>query len=191
MARPPRRHDWSPPRSRTGFGTFGAGHGPEFPATGHGTEFSGPPGARSAAGPTTRAAGFFAFIRAWAVGIAVLLITEYLQVTLVYENAVGHAGPRSFTAAMLVVHLPNLVCISLAAWAAARVHPEPQCAQPLRHAIAACAVPAVAQVLMLATQQDLPGPGIGALGLWLSTAVLVTGCVLGWTADRLQREHAS
>ncbi|MGC2999411.1 hypothetical protein ACPF8X_13865, partial [Streptomyces sp. G35A] len=82
-----------------------------------------------------------ALFRSWAVGVVVLVVTELVQATLVYDHLVGPEGVGSFGAALALVHLPNLVCVVLAAWAAARVHPEPWRGMPWRHAAAACAVP--------------------------------------------------
>jgi hypothetical protein len=127
-------------------------------------------------------------VRAWAAGIVVLIVTEYLQVTLLYENLTGPAGPRSWGGTLVLVHLPNLVCIALAAWAAARMHPEPQSEEPLRHAIAACAVPVAGQLLTLTVERHQPG--FDALSVWMSTGVLITGCVVGWAAERWLRPES-
>jgi hypothetical protein len=163
MARPwQQRHDWSHTGPGGGFpGRAGSGGRPGF--------------------------GIPSFVPAWAAGILVLVVTEYLQVTLLYENAVGPQGPQSSGAALGLVHLPNLVCIALATWAAARCHPAPQCERPVRHAIAAFTVPVAAQVFALSVQRDLYG--FDALGFWISNAVLVTGCVTGWAIERWRR-HA-
>jgi hypothetical protein len=180
---PPPQRDWSPP-TRTG---HGAGRVPgDRGGLGGRPGDRGGLGGRPGGGPQQdRGAAFFAFARAWGAGIAVLLVTEYLQVTLVYQPAVGRSGPESFGTAMAAVHLPNMVCVALATWAAARMHPAPQRERPLRHAVAACTVPVAGQLLMLASLRERPG--IGALGFWLSTAVVVTGCVLGMAADHWRR----
>jgi hypothetical protein len=171
MARPWQRHDLSRTGSRSGFaGRAGTGGGPGFPV---------PSGDRKR---TTR---ILALVQAWAAGIVVLVVTEYLQVTLLYENAAGRQGPQSFGAALALVHLPNLVCVALATWAAARCHPEPDCERPVPHAIAACTVPVAAQVFAVSVERDLPG--YDAFGLWVSSAVLVTGCVVGWSVERWRR----
>jgi hypothetical protein len=179
MARPPQPHEWSRPGPRTGFHTGPAAGFPGWIGTGGG------PGEPE---PQKRGADLFALVRAWAAGIVVLIATEYLQITLLYNTFTGPAGPRSFGAVLLLVHLPNMVCIALATWAAARGHPEPQNEEPVRHAIAACTVPVAAQVLTLAVERHRPG--FDALGLWLSNAVLITGCVIGWAADRWRRADA-
>ncbi|MEV5355146.1 hypothetical protein ACIPM2_19095 [Streptomyces sp. NPDC086081] len=124
-----------------------------------------------------------ALVRCWAVGIVVLVATEYVQMTLVYEPLVGPEGVGSFGAALALVHLPNLVCVVLATWAAARAHPEPWREMPVRHLAAACAVPAAAQVLLLTLRPevlDLAGPAF-----WMSTGVLLAGCAAGLLLDRL------
>ncbi|MEV8595870.1 hypothetical protein [Streptomyces sp. NPDC052012] len=122
-----------------------------------------------------------ALVRAWAVGVIVLVVTEAVQATLVYEHLVGPEGVGSFGAALGLVHLPNLVCVVLATWAAARVHPEPWRGMPWRHTVAACAVPAAAQVLTLALHGDRAG--LGSLGFWMSTGVLLAGCAVGMLLD--------
>ncbi|CAL9560561.1 hypothetical protein [Streptomyces sp. enrichment culture] len=122
-------------------------------------------------------------VRSWAVGIVVLVVAEYLQMTLVYGPLAGPEGVGSFGAALALVHLPNLVCVVLATWAAARVHPEPWREMPARHLAAACTVPAAAQVLLLALRPDvldLAGPAF-----WMSTGVLLAGCAAGLLLDRL------
>lgn len=122
-------------------------------------------------------------VRSWAVGILVLVAAEYVQMTLVHGPLVGPEGVGSFGAALALVHLPNLVCVVLATWAAARVHPKPWREMPVRHLVAACAVPAAAQVLLLTLRPDvldLAGPAF-----WMSTGVLLAGCAVGLLLDRL------
>ncbi|MEU2538709.1 hypothetical protein ACIPSH_19490 [Streptomyces iakyrus] len=122
-------------------------------------------------------------VRCWAVGIVVLVLTEYVQMTLIHDPLVGPDGVGSFGAALALVHLPNLVCVVLATWAAARVHPEPWRETPVRHLAAACAAPAAAQVLLLALRPDVLDPAGAAL--WMSTGVLLAGCAVGLLLDRL------
>ncbi|MDG9716344.1 hypothetical protein [Streptomyces sp. DH24] len=133
------------------------------------------PPAGTASGPA------LALVRAWAAGVLVLLLTEYAQMTTVYDTFVGPRGVGSFGAALALVHLPNLVCVVLATWAAARVHPEPWREVPVRHAAAGCAVPAAAQVLTLSLHWDRAGPA--TLAFWMSTAVLLAGCAVGMLLD--------
>ncbi|MFD8154089.1 hypothetical protein ACFY3O_16735 [Streptomyces sp. NPDC001046] len=122
-------------------------------------------------------------VRCWAVGIVVLVVAEYLQVTLVHDPLVGPEGVGSFGAAVALVHLPNLVCVVLATWAAARVHPEPWREVPARHLAAACAAPVAAQVLLVGLRPDVLDPTGPAL--WMSTGVLLAGCAVGLLLDRL------
>ncbi|MEU4483629.1 hypothetical protein AB0H94_01865 [Streptomyces purpurascens] len=122
-------------------------------------------------------------VRCWAVGIVVLVVSEYFQMTLVYGPLTGPRGVGSFGSALALVHLPNLVCVVLATWAAARVHPEPWREMPVRHLAAACAAPAAAQVLLLTLRPDvldLAGPAF-----WMSAGVLLAGCAVGLLLDRL------
>lgn len=164
---------------RPGPGFPGSPGGRGGPGAGHGA------GSGSGPGQGERGATFFSLARAWAAGIVVLVVTQYLQVSLLYENLAGPHGPESWGATLGLVHLPNLVCIALATWAAARMHPEPQCQDPLPHAIAACAVPVAAQVLTLAVERHRPG--FDALAVCMSTGVLITGCAIGWAAERWLR----
>ncbi|MEU9013374.1 hypothetical protein AB0D12_27160 [Streptomyces sp. NPDC048479] len=129
-----------------------------------------------------RGAAFLALVRAWAAGAVVLVFTEYAQATLVYDYVA--TGPRleTFGGRLLLIHLPNALCIASAAWAAARVHHEPYRASTPRHLTAAFAVPVVAQLLNMAVQWE----ELAAEGLLLSNAVLVVGCVAGYAGDRLQ-----
>ncbi|GAA0632714.1 hypothetical protein GCM10009535_05570 [Streptomyces thermocarboxydovorans] len=127
-----------------------------------------------------------AFIRAWAAGVIVLVATEVLQASLVNDHLVGPEGVRSFGAALGLVHLPNLVCVVLATWAAARMHPEPWRDVPWQHAVAACAVPVAAQILSLTLHHERGG--LGTLGFWMSTGVLLAGCALGMLVDGWREE---
>ncbi|MFF3749835.1 hypothetical protein ACFYYH_05135 [Streptomyces sp. NPDC002018] len=126
----------------------------------------------------------FALVRAWAAGIVVLVVTEYLQATLVYDHLASENNLETFFGRLMLIHLPNAVCIALASWAAGRVHRDPFRDAPFQHFLAAFTVPAVAQGLNMALQwQDL-----AAEGLLMSNAVLVLGCVTGYAADRLQED---
>jgi hypothetical protein len=133
------------------------------------------PGARRTPAPV------LCLVRSWATGIVVLSFTEYVQVTAVYDPLVGPGGVHSFGAALALVHLPNLLCLILATWAAARVHPLPWRASPLRHATAACAVPVAAQLLTLALGRGRTGPETQAF--WMSTGVLLAACAVGLLLD--------
>lgn len=121
-------------------------------------------------------------VRSWAAGILVLVVTEYIQITAVYDNAVGPEGVGSFGAALVFVHIPNLLCVVLATWAAARVHPDPWRRVPGRHVAAACAVPAAGQLLTLSLRPDLVT--VSSLALWMSTGVLLAGCSIGLLLDK-------
>jgi hypothetical protein len=99
----------------------------------------------------------------------------------VHGPLVGPRGVGSFGAALVLVHLPNLLCVVLATWAAARAHPEPWRGSPVRHAAAGCAVPAAAQVLTLSLHWDRAGPSAPAF--WMSTAVALAGCAAGMLLD--------
>jgi hypothetical protein len=132
---------------------------------------------------TVTPAPFPSLVRAWAVGVVVLVVSEYVQMTVVYEHLVGPGGVGSFGAALALVHLPNLICVVLATWAAARVHPEPWREMPVRQVAAACAVPAAAQVLMLSLRWERTG--FGTLAFWMSAGVLLAGCVVGLLLDKL------
>ncbi|MFF4251465.1 hypothetical protein ACFY1L_09675 [Streptomyces sp. NPDC001663] len=123
-----------------------------------------------------------ALIRCWAVGILVLVVTEYVQIRVVYDNLVGPDGVDSFGSALAFVHVPNLLCVVLATWAAARVHPEPWRQMPARHVAAACAVPAAGQLLTVSLRPELAN--VSSLALWMSTGVLLAGCSMGLLLDK-------
>ncbi|MET7618297.1 hypothetical protein [Streptomyces sp. NPDC005408] len=131
-----------------------------------------------------RGAALFALVRAWGAGAVVLVFSEYLQATVVYDHLA--TGPRldTFGGRLLLIHVPNALCIALAAWAAARIHREPFRESVPAHLTAAFAVPVVAQALNMAVQWR----ELAAEGVLLSNAVLVVGCVAGYAADRLQDE---
>ncbi|MET8247727.1 hypothetical protein ABZV31_26975 [Streptomyces sp. NPDC005202] len=136
----------------------------------------------------TTPAPLLSLVRSWAAGVVVLVVTEYLQMTLLYGHLVGPRGVGSFGAALALVHLPNLVCVVLATWAAARAHPEPWREMPVGHAVAACAVPAAAQVLTLSLRWDRTG--FTSLAFWMSTGVLLAGCAMGLLLDRWRETRA-
>ena len=121
-------------------------------------------------------------VRCRAVGIAVPALTEYVQMTLIHDPLAGPDGVGSFGAAPALVHLPNLVCVVLATWAA-RVHPEPWREMPVRHLAVACAAPAAAQVLLPALRPDVLD--LAGAAFWMSTGVLLAGCAVGLLLDRL------
>ncbi|MEU6255570.1 hypothetical protein [Streptomyces sp. NPDC047043] len=123
-----------------------------------------------------------ALMRSWAVGILVLVVTEYVQIRVVYDNLVGPDGVGSFGAALAFVHVPNLLCVVLATWAAARVHPQPWRQVPARHVAAACAVPAAGQLLTVSLRPELVS--VSSLALWMSTGVLLAGCSMGLLLDK-------
>jgi hypothetical protein len=129
----------------------------------------------------TTPAPSLALVRAWAAGVLVLALTAYAQMAVVHDNFVGARGVGSFGAALALVHLPNLVCVVLATWAAARAHPEPWREMPVRHAVAGCAVPAAAQVLTLSLRWDRAG--LATPAFWMSTAVALAGCAAGMLLD--------
>ncbi|MEU2727600.1 hypothetical protein ACIP68_22640 [Streptomyces griseoviridis] len=124
-----------------------------------------------------------AFARSWAAGAVVLALTAYTQATVVHRYLVDPGGVGSFGAALALVHLPNLLSVTLAAWAAARVHPEPWRHDPVRHPVAACAVPVAALLLASALRPEFLAPAHGSL--WMSTAVLLAGCAAGLLLDKL------
>ncbi|MFJ9027790.1 hypothetical protein ACIRQP_04555 [Streptomyces sp. NPDC102274] len=126
----------------------------------------------------------FALMRAWAAGIVMLLITEYLQATLVYDHLATEEKLETFTGRLLLIHLPNAICIAVAAWAAGRVHRDPYRDATVQHLAAVLTVPVAAQALNMSLQwQDL-----AAEGLLMSNAVLVVGCVTGYAVERLQED---
>lgn len=131
-----------------------------------------------------RGAPVFALMRAWAAGIVMLLVTEYLQATLVYDHLASEDKLETFLGRLLLIQLPNAACIAFAAWAAGRVHRDPFRDARVQHLAAILTVPVAAQALNMSLQwQDL-----AAEGLLMSNAVLVVGCVTGYAADRLQED---
>lgn len=129
-----------------------------------------------------RGAAVFALARAWAAGIVVLVVTEYVQATVVYEYVATPGRMETFGGRLLLIHIPNAICLALAAWAAARVHREPFRHSLPQHVTASIAVPIVAQLLNMAVQWE----EMAAEGLFMSNAVLAVGCVSGYMAARLQ-----
>ncbi|MDX3851682.1 hypothetical protein [Streptomyces sp. AK02-01A] len=131
-----------------------------------------------------RGAAVFALVRCWAAGLVVLLFTEYFQATLVYGHLASEDNLETFPGRLLLIHLPNAVCLGLTAWVAGRLHREPFRDVPFQHFAAAFAVPVAAQAVNMSLQWS----ALAAEGLLMSNAVLVVGCVSGYAADRLQEE---
>ncbi|OII60133.1 hypothetical protein BJP40_11480 [Streptomyces sp. CC53] len=141
----------------------------------------GPPGSGTAQG-TTGKSGLLALLRSWAVALVVLAVTEYVQITHLRPLLVGEEGPGPFGAGLLLVQLPDFVCVALAAWVAGRVHAEPFRRSPRAHRAAVFAVPALAAAASTAVQWGR----VPAVGLLLSGAVTATGAVTGYLLNRLQ-----
>ncbi|MER6994327.1 hypothetical protein [Streptomyces sp. NPDC000410] len=144
----------------------------------------GYPGA-SARRDEGRGAAVFALVRAWAAGIVVLLFTEYVQATVVFDYLATDSRLSSFSGRLLLIHLPNALCVGLAVWAAGRVHRDPFRRSLPGHLAATLVVPLAAQLLNLALQWER----LAAEGLLMSNAVLAVGCVAGYAADRLQEDN--
>ncbi|MFJ7155508.1 hypothetical protein ACIQUQ_11270 [Streptomyces sp. NPDC101118] len=123
-----------------------------------------------------------ALVRAWVAGLLVLCLTEYVQVGWIYGTFADPDRLAGFGGRLLLLHLPNAVCVALAAWAAAAAHPAPHRHHRGRHLLAACAVPAVAQVLNLAIQRDRAG----VEGVLMSCAVVAAGTATGVAVARLR-----
>ncbi|EST28809.1 hypothetical protein [Streptomyces niveus] len=143
----------------------------------------GYPGA-SAQPEEGRGAALFALARAWAAGIVVLLLTEYLQTTLVNDHLATSENLETFNGRLMLIHIPNAICIALATWAAGRFHREPFRDSKAQHVLAVCTVGAAAQAWNLVMQWE----ALEAEGILMSNAVLVVGVVAGYAGERLQDE---
>ncbi|MFE8939354.1 MULTISPECIES: hypothetical protein [unclassified Streptomyces] len=143
----------------------------------------GPPWAGTARRDTARGGGgTAALVRAWAAGLVVLLLAEYLQVTYLYGTFADAGRLEGFGGRLLLVHLPNALCVALAVGVSGRVHREPFRSSPARHAVALFAVPLFAQAVSLALQWERAS----VEGLSMSCAVVVVGAFCGHAADRLR-----
>ncbi|AEN12084.1 MULTISPECIES: hypothetical protein [unclassified Streptomyces] len=127
-------------------------------------------------------AALFALARAWAAGIVVLVATEYVQATVVYEHVATPERMETFGGRLLLIHIPDAVCLALATWAACRAHREPFRRSPPRHLAAAVAVPVAAQLLNMAVQWE----HLAAEGLLMSNVVTAVGCAAGYLVSRLR-----
>ncbi|WP_411071603.1 hypothetical protein [Streptomyces sp. cmx-4-25] len=126
--------------------------------------------------------GTAALVRVWAAGLIVLLFSEYLQVTYFYGTFADAPRLEGFGGRLLLVHVPNALCVALTVWVSGRLHREPSRSSRAHHAAALFAVPAFAQVVSLAVQWERAS----AEGLSMSCAVVVVGAFCGRAADRLQ-----
>ncbi|MFE2945005.1 hypothetical protein ACFXKG_39140 [Streptomyces sp. NPDC059255] len=147
---------------------------------------------RGTGGPPYRGAGYgytapesgglLAMAAAWAAGFVVLAVTSYLQVTYVYETLGSTERLESFGGRLLVIHLPNAVCVALGAWASSRAHREPFRDLPVRHAFAVFTVPVLVQVLNIGIRWER----VSLEGVLMSCAVVVAGAVTGYAVDRIR-----
>ena len=126
--------------------------------------------------------GFFALVLAWAAGLIVLFVTEYIQVTYFYEPFATPERLESFGGRSLCIHLPNAPCIALATWVAGRLHREPFRESVPRHLAALFAVPLFGQLVNIAMHWGRASTE----GLLMSCAVVVAGAAAGYAADRLR-----
>ena len=126
--------------------------------------------------------GFFPLVLAWAAGLITLFISEYIQVTYFYENVATPERLDSFGGRLLCLHLPDLVCIALATWAAGRLHREPFRESVPQHLAALFAVPLFAQIVNIVMHWGRASTE----GLLMSCVVAVVGAVAGYGVDRLQ-----
>ncbi|WP_330173875.1 hypothetical protein OG875_10005 [Streptomyces sp. NBC_01498] len=129
-----------------------------------------------------RGAAVFALARAWAAGIVVLLLTEYMGTTLVNDHLATSENLETFNGRLMLIHIPNAVCIALATWASGRFHRDPFRDSTFQHALAVFTVATAAQGLNMALQWH----ALETEGVLMSNAVLVVGVVAGSSADRLQ-----
>lgn len=121
-------------------------------------------------------------MRAWAAGLVVLFISEYVQVTYFYGTFESVERLESFGGRLLLVHLPNAVCVALAAWIAGRLHREPFRDSVPWHLAAVFGVPLFAQAVNVGVHW-----GRASLeGFVMSCAVVVVGAVTGYAVERLQ-----
>ncbi len=113
-----------------------------------------------------------------------LVATEYVQATVVYEHVATPERMGTFGGRLLLIHLPDAVCLALAAWAAARAHREPFRHVPPHHLAAVVAVPLAAQLLNMAVRWE----HLAAEGLLMSNVVMATGCAVGYLVARLRED---
>ncbi|MEV7087337.1 hypothetical protein AB0O07_15770 [Streptomyces sp. NPDC093085] len=143
----------------------------------------GPPYRGAGYGDTAQeSGGLMAMAAAWAAGFVTLGVASYLQVTYLYETLASTERLESFGGRLLLIHLPNALCVALAAWVSARAHREPFRDLPVRHAFAVFTVPVFAQVINLVLRWDR----VSLEGLLMSCAVVVAGAVTGYAVDRIR-----
>ncbi|MEV6651211.1 hypothetical protein [Streptomyces sp. NPDC051219] len=126
-----------------------------------------------------RAPAFFGLMRAWATGIVVLLLSQYMLWSAVTEPLSSAERTGSFGWRLLLFHLPTLLCALLVTLAASRAHPEPHREHPVPHLAAALTVPLVNRAADMALNwQVLSVEGIAA-----PTAAVLAGCAIAVVLD--------
>ncbi|MCP3820698.1 hypothetical protein NLX86_22135 [Streptomyces sp. A3M-1-3] len=128
---------------------------------------------------TARAPAFFALMRAWAAGIVVLLLSQYMLWSAVTEplSTAEHTG--AFGWRLLLFHLPTLLCAFLATLAASRIHPEPHRDRPVPHLVAGLTVPLANRAADMALNWRV----LSVEGIAAPTAAVLAGCAIAVVLD--------
>lgn len=120
----------------------------------------------------------------WAAAILVTLIAELGVAVVVWDWIAGDdpSNMDSPARTLLLLHLPSALCIALGVWAAAALHRSPSRDSWIRHGLAAFAPAVVLQLVIFLSQ----GSDLTVLTFLVQLVVLVTGCSVGFLADRLR-----
>ncbi|WP_411082121.1 hypothetical protein [Streptomyces sp. cmx-18-6] len=164
---------------------MGSGSGPGS-ATGAGSRSGLGPG--SGSGTYSEPGGrFFALTRSWAAGGLAYIATGFLTSRLLFELLATETRLESFGWRLSLLHLPVLAASLLTVLAAARVLPDEHRESRALYLLATLTVPLAGMTYAFALSRE----AVGAEGVVMPLAALVTGAVSGVAVDRLLEDRAT
>ncbi|MFC5146105.1 hypothetical protein [Streptomyces aureoversilis] len=122
-------------------------------------------------------------MRSWAAALVVLLAAGYLFNTALLDDLATAERLSSFGWRVGIIYVPNLLYVTLAVWAAARLLPEPHRDSLPLYLLAALGVPVITSTRTTVEGWDL----VVAEGIGMAAASLVLGGAAGLVLGRLRR----
>ncbi|MFF7728220.1 hypothetical protein [Streptomyces sp. NPDC008001] len=135
--------------------------------------------------PRQRSGVFFSTMRSWAVAVVLLFVTGYVLDTVALDDLATADRLASFGWRVALIHVPNTLYVTLAVWAAARIHPEPHRDNLPLHLLAALGVPFLTCTRTVVEGWDVLTPE----GIGMTAAALVLGGAGGLVLGRLRRSQ--
>ncbi|WP_235487875.1 hypothetical protein [Streptomyces roseoverticillatus] len=126
---------------------------------------------------------FFSTMRSWAAAVALLFVSGYVLNAVALDDLATASRLASFGWRVALIHVPNTLYVTLAVWAAARLHPEPHRDSLPLHLLAALGVPFFTCTRTVVEGWDVLAPE----GIGMTAAALVLGGAGGLLLARLRR----